>query len=70
MAKPAVCDWPRVSIYLPCRHLRRGYLKDLKEYWWAFNIAALEKEEIRQLSTLPGLSEVPSALLKAEEHRC
>lgn len=58
-------------MHLPCRHLRRGYFKDLKEYWWAFSIATLEKEEIGQLATLPGLSEVPSvvALLKAEEQQ-
>lgn len=58
-------------MHLPCRQLRTGYFKDLKEYWRAFSIAALEKKEIRQLSTLPGVLEVPSVvtLLKAEEQQ-
>lgn len=71
MAKTPLCDWPKGSMHLPCRHLWREYFKDLKECWWAFCIAALEKEEIKQLSTLPGVSEDPSvvALLKAEEQQ-
>ncbi|KAK4832710.1 hypothetical protein QYF61_025171 [Mycteria americana] len=50
-------------------NLRRGYFKDPKGDWWAFGIAALETEEIRQLSTLPGLSEDLSVvgLLRVEE---
>ncbi|XP_029820605.1 uncharacterized protein LOC115307985 [Manacus vitellinus] len=50
-------------------YLRSGYFKDPKGLRWAFGIAAVETEEIRQLNTLPGLSEDPSAvgLLKVEE---
>ena len=42
--------------------LGRGYFKDPKGYKWAFGISALETEEIKQLSTLPGLSEDPFVL--------
>ncbi|KAK4831830.1 hypothetical protein QYF61_019588 [Mycteria americana] len=51
--------------------LRRGYFKDPKGYWWAFGIAALETEEIKELSTLPSLSEDPSVvgLLRVEEQQ-
>jgi len=52
-------------------YLRRGYFKDPKGYRWAFGIAALEMEEIKQLSILPGLSEDPSVveLLRVEEQQ-
>ncbi|KAK4810705.1 hypothetical protein QYF61_007679 [Mycteria americana] len=52
-------------------YLRRGYFKDPKGYQWAFGIAALETEEIKQLSTLPVLSEDPSVvgLLRVEEQQ-
>jgi len=53
----------------PCiEYLRTGYFKDPKGYRWAFGIAALEMEEIKQLSILPGLSEDPSVvgLLRVE----
>jgi len=59
----------------PCilgiNYLRRGYFKDPKGYRWVFGIAALEREEIKQLSMLPGLSEDPSivGLLRVEEQR-
>ncbi|PKU36377.1 glycine dehydrogenase mitochondrial [Limosa lapponica baueri] len=50
---------------------RRGYFKDPKGYRWAFGIAALEVEEVKQLSTLPGLSEDPSVvgLLRVKEQQ-
>lgn len=50
-------------------HLRRGYFKDPKGYWWAFDIAATETEEIKQLSTFPGLLDSSSVvrLPKVEE---
>ncbi|GAB0183871.1 hypothetical protein GRJ2_000852400 [Grus japonensis] len=49
--------------------LRRGCFKDPKGYQWAFGIAALE--EIKQLSTLPSLSEDPSVegLLRVKEQQ-
>ncbi|GAB0206867.1 hypothetical protein GRJ2_003152300, partial [Grus japonensis] len=52
-------------------YLWRGYFKDPKGYRWAFGIAALETEEIKQLSTLPGLSEIHSIewLLRVEEQQ-
>ena len=52
-------------------YLKRGYFKKPKGYRWAFGIAALSTEKIRQLSTLPALSEDPSVvgLLKAEEQQ-
>ncbi|RMC03420.1 hypothetical protein DUI87_20617 [Hirundo rustica rustica] len=42
-----------------------------KGYRWAFGIAAVETEDIRQLDTLPGLSDDSSAvgLLRAEEQQ-
>ena len=52
-------------------YLRRRYFKDPKGYWWAFGIAALETEEIKQLSTLTGLLEDSSivGLLRDEEQQ-
>ena len=52
-------------------HLRRGYFKDPKGYRWAFGIAALSTEKIKQLSSLPGLSEDPSVvgLLRVKEQQ-
>ncbi|GAB0178636.1 hypothetical protein GRJ2_000328900 [Grus japonensis] len=52
-------------------YLRRGYFKDPKAYQWAFGTAALASEGIKQLSTLPGLSEDPSVLglLRVEEQQ-
>lgn len=51
--------------------LSREYFKDLKEYRWAFGIATLDTEEIKQLFTLPGLSEDLSVvvLLTVEEQQ-
>ncbi|KAK4826885.1 hypothetical protein QYF61_012073 [Mycteria americana] len=62
---------PEALCILGIDYFRRGYFKDPKGYRWAFGIAALETEEIKQLSTLPGLSEDPSVvgLLKAEEQQ-
>lgn len=34
-------------------------LQDLKGYQWAFGVAAVNAEKIKQLSTLPGLSKDP-----------
>ncbi|RMC19178.1 hypothetical protein DUI87_03783 [Hirundo rustica rustica] len=51
--------------------LRNGYFKDPKGFRWAFKIAAVETGDVKQLNTLPGLSENPSAvgLLKVEEQQ-
>ncbi|RMC17952.1 hypothetical protein DUI87_04826 [Hirundo rustica rustica] len=49
----------------------KGYFKDPKGLRWAFGIAAVVTEGIRQLNTLPGLFKNPSAagLLKVQEQR-
>ncbi|KAK4826273.1 hypothetical protein QYF61_006720 [Mycteria americana] len=62
---------PEAPCILGIGYLRRGYFKDPKGYRWAFGIAALETEEIKQLSTLPGLSEDPSVvgLLRVKEQQ-
>lgn len=66
--KHPIATVPEVSCILGINYLRRGYFKDPKVYWWAFGIAALEMEDIKQLSILPGLSDDPSAvgLLRVE----
>ncbi|KAJ7416737.1 hypothetical protein WISP_69099 [Willisornis vidua] len=60
---------PEALCILGIDYLRNGYFKSPKGLGWAFGIATAETEEIRQLNTLPGLSEEPSAvgLLKVEE---
>lgn len=53
----------------PWQRLRRGCFKDPKG--WAFCIAVLQMEEIRQVYSLPSLSEDPCVVesLKAEEQQ-
>lgn len=62
---------PKAPCILGIDYLKRGYFKDPKGYRWAFGIAALSTEKIRQLSTRPGLSEDSSVvgLLKVEEQQ-
>ncbi|KAK4819771.1 hypothetical protein QYF61_011371 [Mycteria americana] len=69
--KHPIVTGPEAPCILGIDYLRRGYFKDQKGYWWAFDIAALEAEEVKQLSTLPGLSEDPSVmgLLRVEEQQ-
>ncbi|XP_062458497.1 uncharacterized protein LOC134155374 [Pezoporus occidentalis] len=69
--KHPIVTGPEDPCILTIDYLRRGYFKDPKGYQWAFGIAALETEEIEQLSTLPGLSEDPSVveLLKVKEQQ-
>jgi len=72
-------DWQKHHIVTgseaPCilgiHYFRRGYFKDPKGYRWAFGIAAVEMEEIKQLSILPDLSEDSSfvGLLRVEEQQ-
>ena len=63
------------GLEVPCilgiDYLRRGYFKDPKGYWWAFGIAALGTEKLKQQSSLPGLSEDLSVvgLLWVEEQQ-
>ena len=67
--KHPIVTGPKTPCILGIDYLRRGYFKDPEGYWWAFGIAALEMEEIKQMSTLPGLLEDPSVvgLLRVEE---
>ncbi|KAJ7413212.1 hypothetical protein BTVI_43887 [Pitangus sulphuratus] len=60
---------PEAPCILGIDYLRSGYFKDPKGLHWAFGITTVETEEIRQLNTLPGLSDDPSAvgLLNVEE---
>ena len=62
---------PEAPGFLGIDYLRRGYFTDPKGYWWVIGIAAVEAEEIKQLSILPGLSEDPSVmgLLRVEEQQ-
>ncbi|RMC02513.1 hypothetical protein DUI87_20907 [Hirundo rustica rustica] len=62
---------PEVPCILGIDFLRNGYFKDPKGFRWAFGIAAVETEGVKQLNTLPGLSENPSAvgLLRVEEQQ-
>ncbi|KAK4823102.1 LOW QUALITY PROTEIN: hypothetical protein QYF61_025840 [Mycteria americana] len=69
--KHPIVTGPEALSILGIDYLKRGYFKDPKGYRWAFGIAALETEEIKQLPTLPALSEDPSVvgLLRAEEQQ-
>lgn len=62
---------PEALCILGVDFLRSGYFKDPEGLRWAFEIAAVEAEGIRQLNTFPGLSEDPSAvgLLRVEEEQ-
>ena len=57
LAKASYCDWSRAPCILGIDYLRRGYFKDPKGYRWAFGIAAVDTEGVKQLSALSGLSE-------------
>ncbi|TRZ11245.1 hypothetical protein HGM15179_015861 [Zosterops borbonicus] len=69
--KHPIATGPEAPCILGIDYLRNGYFKDPKGYCWAFGIAAVEKENIRELNTLPGLSDDPSAveLLRVEEQQ-
>ena len=69
--KHPVVTGPKAPCILGIDYLTRGYFKDPKGYWWSFDIAAVETEEIKQLSTLPAFAEDPCivGLLKVEEQQ-
>ncbi|RMB88706.1 hypothetical protein DUI87_34946 [Hirundo rustica rustica] len=69
--KHPIVTGPEAPCILGIDYLRSGYFKDPKGLRWAFGIATVVTEGIRQLNTLPGLSENPSAvgLLKVQEQR-
>ncbi|RMC21610.1 hypothetical protein DUI87_02477 [Hirundo rustica rustica] len=71
VAKTPHRDWPRGPMHPRIDYLRNGYFKDPKGYRWAFGIAAVDTDDIRQLSTLPGLSDDSCAvgLLRVEEQQ-
>ena len=48
---------PGAPCILGIDYLRKGYFKDPKRYQWSFGIAAGDREGVKQLSVLPGLSE-------------
>ena len=69
--KHPIVTGPEAPCILGIDYLRRGYFKDPEGYRWASGVAALETEETKQLSTLPGLSKDPSVvgLLKVNEQQ-
>ncbi|RMC11832.1 hypothetical protein DUI87_11958 [Hirundo rustica rustica] len=69
--KHPIVTGPEAPCILGIDYLRSGYFKNPKGLRWAFGIAAVVTEGIRQLNTLPRLSENPSAvgLLKVQEQR-
>jgi len=69
--KHPIVTGPEAPCILGIDYLRRGYFKDPGGYRRAFGIAAVETEEIKQLSILPGLSEDSSVvgLLRVEEQQ-
>ncbi|RMB93151.1 hypothetical protein DUI87_30473 [Hirundo rustica rustica] len=69
--KHPIVTGPEAPCILGIDYLRSGYFKDPKGLRQAFGIAAVVTEGIRQLNTLPGLSENPSAvgLLKVQEQQ-
>ncbi|KAK4827160.1 hypothetical protein QYF61_015114 [Mycteria americana] len=69
--KHPIVTGPEALCILGLDYLRREYFKDPKGYWWAFGTAALSTEKIKQLSSLPGLSEDLSmvGLLQVKEQQ-
>ena len=53
---------PETLCILSIDYLRRRYFRDPKGYWWAFGIAVLSMEKVKQLSNLPCLSQDPSVV--------
>ncbi|RMB92878.1 hypothetical protein DUI87_30772 [Hirundo rustica rustica] len=69
--KHPIVTGPEAPCILGIDYLRNGYFKAPQGYRWAFGIVAVETEDIRQLNTLPGLSDDSSAvaLIRAEEQQ-
>ena len=69
--KHPIVTGPEAPCILGIDYLKRGYFKDPKGYQWAFNVAPVNAEKIKPLSTLPGLSEDPFTvgLLQVEEQQ-
>ncbi|GAB0199277.1 hypothetical protein GRJ2_002393100 [Grus japonensis] len=69
--KHPIVTSPEAPCILGIDYLRRGSFKDPKGYKWAFGVATVNAEKIKQLSTLSGLSEDPFVvgLLQVEEQQ-
>jgi len=69
--KHPILPGPEAPCILGIDCLRKGHFKNPKKYQRASSIAALEMEQFKQLSILPGLSEDPSVvgLLRAEDQQ-
>ena len=57
--KHPIVTGPEAPCILGTDCLRTGYFKDPKGNQWTFGVATMNTEKIKQLSTLPGLSEDP-----------
>ena len=53
--KHPIVTGPGAPCILGIDYLRRGHFKDPKGYRWAFGIAAVDTDNIQQLSVLPSL---------------
>ena len=60
--KHPIVTGPGAPCILGVDYLSRGYFNDPKGYRWAFGIAAVDTEGVKQLSALPDLSEDPSVV--------
>ena len=58
---PIVTDLEALCI-LGMDYIRRGYFRDPKGYQWAFGVAAMDTQRIKQLSSLPSLLANPSVV--------
>ncbi|GAB0177148.1 hypothetical protein GRJ2_000180000 [Grus japonensis] len=68
--KHPIVTGPEAPCILGIDYLRRGYFRDTKGYQWAFGVATVNTEKIKQLSTLSGLSEDPFVrLLQVQEQQ-
>ncbi|GAB0207896.1 hypothetical protein GRJ2_003255300 [Grus japonensis] len=69
--KHPIVTSPEAPCILGIDYLRRGSFEDPKGYRWAFGVATVNTEKIKQLSTLSGLSEdaLIVGLLRVEEQQ-
>ncbi|TRZ12336.1 hypothetical protein HGM15179_014756 [Zosterops borbonicus] len=69
--KHPIVTGPEAPYILGIDFLPNGHFKDPKGLRWVLGTVAVETESVKQLNTLPGLSESPTAvgLLKGEEQQ-
>ncbi|KAJ7413553.1 hypothetical protein WISP_89754 [Willisornis vidua] len=60
--KHSIVTGPETPCILGMDYLKRGHFKHPKESQWAFGVATMIEEKSKQLSTLPSVSEDPSAV--------